>query len=83
MNCRTIVKEVQAVTREIGETLDLLVLACAAVSIDIRKHAEQISQHMRAVEFQASETELRVSTDAFLLLFRLFCIYDALVLPLY
>lgn len=61
MHCRAIVKDLQGVTRDIAETLDLLRLACVAISMDIRLHAEQLTQQMRAAEFQASEAELQVS----------------------
>lgn len=61
MHCRVIVKDLQEVTRDIAETLDLLRLACVAISMDIRLHAEQLTQQMRAAEFQASAAELQVS----------------------
>lgn len=60
VNCRSIVKEVQQVTRDIGRSLALLSLASTEVSADIRDNVNRLQWEMQNAEFEASQSQLRI-----------------------
>ncbi|KAH9288688.1 hypothetical protein KI387_032805, partial [Taxus chinensis] len=60
INCRTIVKQAQQVTRDIGKSLALLSLASTEVSADIRNNVNRLQGEMQSAEFEASQSQLRV-----------------------
>lgn len=60
VNCRSIVKEAQQVTRDIGKSLELLSLASTEVSADIRDNVNRLQWEMQNAEFEASQSQLRI-----------------------
>ena len=60
VNCRSIVKDAQQVTRDIGRSLALLSLASTEVSADIRDNVNRLQWEMQNVEFEASQSRLRI-----------------------
>ena len=60
VNCRSIVKDAQQVTRNIGRSLALLSLASTEVSADIRDNVNRLQWEMQNVEFEASQSQLRI-----------------------
>lgn len=60
VNCRSIVKDAQQVTRDIGRSLALLSLASTEVSADIRDNVNRLQWEMQNAEFEASQSQLRI-----------------------
>eukprot|EP00249_Psilotum_nudum_P020562 c27758_g1_i3 orf=1199-4219(+) len=60
VNCRSILKEAQQVTRDIGKSLSLLSLANAEISIDINNNVNKLRDEMLNAEFQASQVKLQI-----------------------
>lgn len=60
VNCRSIVKEAQQVTRGVGKSLALLSLASTEVSIDIRNNVDKLKDQMIHAEYQASQQKLEI-----------------------
>lgn len=60
VNCRSIVKEAQQVTRDVGKSLALLSLASTEVSIDIRNNVDKLKDQMIHAEYQASQQKLEI-----------------------
>ncbi|XP_043697760.1 U-box domain-containing protein 43-like [Telopea speciosissima] len=60
IKCRSIVKEVQDVTRDIGRSLAALSLASTEVLLDISEKVNRLQNDMQRAEFEASQTQLRI-----------------------
>ncbi|OAE25985.1 hypothetical protein AXG93_1712s1650 [Marchantia polymorpha subsp. ruderalis] len=60
VNCRSIVRETQEITRNVGKSLELLALASAEVAGDISVNVSRLKQQMVSVKFQTSESKLLV-----------------------
>lgn len=60
VNCRSIVRDAQQVTRDIGKSLELLSLASTEVSADIRDNVNRLQWEMQNAEFEASQSQLRI-----------------------
>ncbi|XP_024533623.1 U-box domain-containing protein 44 [Selaginella moellendorffii] len=60
LHCRSIVKDAQVVTRDIGKDLELLSLAGTELSLDIRDNLLRVKNQFLSAEFQASETKLQI-----------------------
>ncbi|KAJ4968015.1 hypothetical protein NE237_014716 [Protea cynaroides] len=60
IKCRSIVKEVQDVTRDIGRSLATVSLASTEVLSDIYEKVNRLQDEMQRAEFEASQTQLRI-----------------------
>lgn len=60
VRCRHIVKEVQAVTRDIGKSLASLSLANTEVLSGISEHVNRLQSEMQRAEFEASQNRLQI-----------------------
>ncbi|KAJ0981565.1 hypothetical protein J5N97_009820 [Dioscorea zingiberensis] len=58
--CRSIVREVQDVTRDIGRSLAALSLASTEILSDISDKVNRLHGEMQKAEFEASQSQLRV-----------------------
>ncbi|KAK7278386.1 hypothetical protein RJT34_23414 [Clitoria ternatea] len=59
-NCRSIVKEVEQVTRDIGKSLAALSIANTEVLSRISDQVNRLQNNMQRVEFEASQTQIQV-----------------------
>ncbi|KAJ7296078.1 hypothetical protein O6H91_Y146100 [Diphasiastrum complanatum] len=60
VNCRTIVRDAQEVTRSLGKSLEILSLAAIEVSVDVRDNVNKLKEQMLSAEFQASASKIQV-----------------------
>ncbi|KAI4345722.1 hypothetical protein L6164_012820 [Bauhinia variegata] len=60
VKCRSIVKEVEQVTRDIGKSLAALSLANTAVLSRISDQVNRLQNEMQRVEFEASQSQLQI-----------------------
>eukprot|EP00250_Pteridium_aquilinum_P010199 c19210_g1_i1 orf=350-3373(-) len=60
VNCRSIVKNAQEITRDVGNSLALLSLANTEVSVNIRNNVEKLKDQMIHAEYQASQQRLEI-----------------------
>ncbi len=57
VNCRTVVKEIQDITREIGRCLSLIPMATLGLSIETLENTAQLQRDMQQVQFKAAVAE--------------------------
>ena len=60
VHCRSIVKEAQQITQDLGKSLGLLSLATAEVSMDIQNNVDKLKDEMMHAEYRASNQKLEI-----------------------
>lgn len=60
LHCRSIVKQVEQISRDVAKSLALLSLASTEVAADIRDNVDKLRHQILSAEFRASEQELQI-----------------------
>ncbi|KAL2652992.1 hypothetical protein R1flu_021120 [Riccia fluitans] len=62
VNCRSVVREAQEITRNLGKSLELLALASSEIASDISTNVSRLKDQMINAKFQTSESKVHVIT---------------------